>query len=197
VAFEDDGGFTPGMVVGGTSYPGHMRFRNAFEIWPNNAGTDGGYLDVRNLTTAKTIVLTGTNGNVSAVTFTTTSDRNVKERFTEVNPQEVLARVAALPIAEWSFKLDTATRHIGPMAQDFHAAFNIGADDKHIATVDEEGVALAAIKGLNQKLDEKDVEIRKLKEEAGVVDSLKRQNELLSARLAELESAMRALAQKK
>lgn len=42
-----------------------------------------------------------------------------------------------------------ATPHLGPMAQDFHAAFNVGMDDKHMATVDEEGVALAAIQGLN------------------------------------------------
>jgi len=40
----------------------------------------------------------------------------------------------------------------------------MGTDDKHIATVDEGGVALAAIQGLNQKLDEKDAEIQELKE---------------------------------
>jgi phage shock protein A len=55
------------------------------------------------------------------------------------------------------------------MAQDFHAAFGLnGADDKHIATVDEEGVALAAIQGLNQKVEErlkaKDDEIQDLKQ---------------------------------
>jgi len=33
--------------------------------------------------------------------------------------------------------------HLGPVAQDFHAAFGLGADDKHIATVDADGVALA------------------------------------------------------
>jgi hypothetical protein len=45
-------------------------------------------------------------------------------------------------------KSDAATPHLGPMAQDFRA------DDKHIATVDADGVALAAIQGLNQKLTE-------------------------------------------
>ncbi|RME90510.1 MAG: hypothetical protein D6766_13150, partial [Verrucomicrobia bacterium] len=39
------------------------------------------------------------------------------------------------------------------MAQDFHAAFGLGTDDRHIATVDADGVALAAIQGLNQKLE--------------------------------------------
>ena len=163
VTFEGDFS-VPGMVVSGGSTPGHMRFRNAFEIWPNLAATAGGYLDVRSASGLATIVLTGTSGNVSAISYTTTSDRNVKENFTEIDPQAVLARVAVLPITEWSFKVDTATRHIGPMAQDFYAAFGVGPDDKHIATVDEEGVALAAIQGLNQKLNEKDAEIQDLKQ---------------------------------
>jgi hypothetical protein len=80
-----------------------------------------------------------------------TSDRNVKKDFASVDPQEVLAKVAALPISEWSYITEAPTRHIGPMAQDFRAAFNLGADDKRIAVVDASGVALAAIKGLNEK----------------------------------------------
>src|SRR6185437_706176 len=83
--------------------------------------------------------------------FNQSSDRNLKEKFTSINPLEVLNRVASLPITSWNFKADT-TRHIGPMAQDFYSAFNVGTDPKHIATVDESGVALAAIQGLNQKL---------------------------------------------
>ncbi|HTR43058.1 MAG TPA: hypothetical protein VMH87_15700, partial [Pseudomonadales bacterium] len=40
------------------------------------------------------------------------------------------------------------------------AAFGLnGSDDKHISVVDEGGVALAAIQGLDQKLAEKDAEI--------------------------------------
>jgi hypothetical protein len=46
------------------------------------------------------------------------------------------------------------------MAQDFYAAFNVGPDDKHIATVDADGVALAAIQGLNQKLEQQAAELR-------------------------------------
>ncbi|MBI5383579.1 MAG: hypothetical protein HZA90_02720 [Verrucomicrobia bacterium] len=93
-----------------------------------------------NLTTAGTV-----NGS---------SDRHAKERFTSVDPREILSRVTALPISEWSYKADAGTRHIGPMAQDFHTAFNVGTDDKHITMVDADGVALAAIQGLNQKFEE-------------------------------------------
>ncbi len=50
------------------------------------------------------------------------------------------------------------------MAQDFYAGFNVGEDERHITTIDEGGVALAAIQGLNMKLQEKDAEIQALKE---------------------------------
>jgi hypothetical protein len=89
------------------------------------------------------------NGTVSS-----SSDRNVKERFEPVNSRDVLEQVVALSLARWSYKEDPSTRHLGPVAQDFYAAFHVGSDDKYIATVDADGVALAAIQGLNQKLTE-------------------------------------------
>ena len=70
-------------------------------------------------------------------TFVSVSDRNAKENFQPVDPRAVLDKVAALPLSEWNYKQDTSTRHIGPMAQDFYAAFHVGPDDKHITTVDE------------------------------------------------------------
>jgi len=103
-------------------------------------------------------------GTVTATAFNPPSDRNLKENFTPVSPREVLEKVSAMPISRWNFKGDDATPHVGPMAQDFHAAFGLGTDDKHIATVDADGVALAAIQGLNQKVEEKDAEIRNLRE---------------------------------
>jgi hypothetical protein len=100
-------------------------------------------------------------------TFVSASDRNLKENFAAVNARAVLEKVSALPLQSWNYREDSTTRHLGPMAQDFHAAFGVGADDKHIATVDAEGVALAAIQGLNQKLEqtvkEKDAEIQTLR----------------------------------
>ncbi|MGO8925945.1 MAG: tail fiber domain-containing protein [Limisphaerales bacterium] len=82
------------------------------------------------------------------------SDRNAKDHLTPVNSQTVLAQVAALPLTTWSYKTEPGVRHVGPMAQDFYNAFGVGEDDKHITEVDEGGVALAAIQGLNQKLEE-------------------------------------------
>jgi hypothetical protein len=138
-----------------------------------------------------TVTMSGSctiGGSCSANSFITTSDRNAKENFQSVSAAQVLAKVSALPIQEWNFKTDTATRHIGPMAQDFFAAFGVGPDDKHIATVDEDGVALAAIQGLNEKVEgrSKKVEGRMQKLEAEN-QKLEEENTELKARLEKLE----------
>jgi hypothetical protein len=115
----------------------------------------GGHNAAQNNSGGGATLMTLNNGGLTVNgTFASASDRNLKENFAAVSPREVLDKVAALPISRWNFKGDTGTAHVGPMAQDFHAAFGLGTDDKHIATVDADGVALAAIKGLNQKLDE-------------------------------------------
>jgi len=68
-----------------------------------------------------------------------TSDRNAKTNFAMVDARQVLLKVSGLPIQTWSFKDNTAIRHMGPMAQDFHAAFGLGQDDKTISTIDLDG----------------------------------------------------------
>jgi hypothetical protein len=95
----------------------------------------------------------GVSLNPSDSSWNVVSDRAAKENLTEVNSREILARVAALPMQTWNYK-GGAIRHIGPMAQDFYAAFAVGPDDKHISTVDADGVALAAIQGLAQENQE-------------------------------------------
>ena len=106
------------------------------------------------------------------MSFSSSSDRNVKTNFSAVEPRAVLAKVAALPILRWYYQQDAATPHIGPMAQDFFAAFGVGADDKHIATVDADGVALAAIQGLNQIVQEKDARISRLETDLSELQAL-------------------------
>jgi len=102
-------------------------------------------------------------------TFNNSSDRNVKQDFATVSSSEMLEKVTRLPISEWSYKEDPATRHIGPMGQDFYSVFNIGTDDKHIAPIDEGGIAFAAIQGLNEKVEDRgqksEVRIQKLEAE--------------------------------
>jgi len=83
------------------------------------------------------------------------SDRALKKNFQAVDNQGILDRLAAMPIQQWNYQWenDAATPHLGPMAQDFKAAFYPGRDDRNITTLEVDGVALAAIQGLNRKLE--------------------------------------------
>jgi len=71
-----------------------------------------------------------------------------------------------MPITQWKYKVEpNGIKHIGPVAQDFHAAFGLGDSDRAIGSVDESGVALAAIQGLNQKLEEERKQNTQLREQ--------------------------------
>lgn len=118
------------------------------------------------------------------------SDRNAKEGFSAINARDVLDKVSRLPITQWKYKTEAGgTRHLGPMAQDFHAAFGLnGADDTHISTVDEGGVALAAVQGLNEKLEASSGNLEARTGDAeGRIQKLEAENAELKARLERLE----------
>ncbi|MBC8096261.1 MAG: tail fiber domain-containing protein [Akkermansiaceae bacterium] len=124
------------------------------------------------------IMRLGNSGNlVIAGTLSQGSDRNIKQDFAALDGREVLEKVSALPIQSWSYTNQPGVKHYGPTAQDFHAAFGLnGSDDKHIATVDADGVALAAIQGLNQKLEQKleqkQTEITELKQRLEALEKI-------------------------
>jgi len=82
-------------------------------------------------------------------TWGSLSDRTMKTNVVPLDDAAVLDKVAALPVSEWSYAAERGVRHVGPMAQDFYAAFGVGEDDRHITSIDEDGVALAAIKALH------------------------------------------------
>ena len=110
--------------------------------------------------------------------WSTLSDRDAKTAITAIDPLAILDAVLDLPISEWSYRAQSAAvRHVGPMAQDFHAAFGLGESARHITTVDADGVALAAIQGLNAKLEAE-------------VATLAAENARLAERLARLEAAV-------
>jgi uncharacterized protein involved in exopolysaccharide biosynthesis len=69
-----------------------------------------------------------------------------------------------------------------------------GKDDKHISVVDEGGVALAAIKGLNQKLEATSQELEvKNQNQSSEIAALKQQNDALAKRLNDLELMVKQL----
>lgn len=101
------------------------------------------------------------------------SDRNLKENIEPVDSKALLDKLTSLPIGTWNYKAqDESIRHIGPMAQDFSAAFGVGEDDKHIATIDADGVALAAIQALHSENQDLASEVAQLKENMAQLQAL-------------------------
>jgi hypothetical protein len=89
-------------------------------------------------------------------------DRNAKTLRSSVDGQKIAEGIARLPIAIWSYKTDDEhVKHIGPTAQDFYEIFALGTDDKHISTVDGDGIALAAIQFLYKRLQDNEIQMEK------------------------------------
>jgi hypothetical protein len=112
------------------------------------------------------------------------SDENRKTDFRDLDGEQVLDKLAALPVREWRYTTqDAAIRHVGPTAQDFRAAFGLGESDVRIGSVDADGIALAAIKALEARTRDSTI----LREQLRVLESV---NDELRARLARLESRL-------
>jgi len=126
-----------------------------------------------------------TTGNGAHLTlggmWTSTSSRALKHAFAQVNTGAVLDKVAALQVSTWEYKNSPEGRHLGPVAEDFAEAFGLAGNGKFISANDLAGVSLAAVKGLNEKLE---------RENAHLSEQLTRQQQQLSAleaRLSKLE----------
>ena len=105
------------------------------------------------------------------------SSRETKRNFRELDSRAILEKVVNLPVLEWEYKRDApGTKHVGPVAEDWHETFGL-SDGKSIASADAQGVALIAIQGLHEALEQKDDEISNLREE----------NRQFAERLAALE----------
>ena len=177
---SDAGGFTGGLrfVVNGTG-----------------AGNRFGELETMRIVNGRVGIMTATpaaeldiRGAVIASVYLGISDRNTKENFVPVNAAEILNKITALPLSRWNFTNDTQRTHLGPMAQDFHAAFGLnGEDEKSIAISDANGVALAAIQGLNQKVE---TNHRRVEDK---IQQLETENAQLKSRLDKLERLLGAL----
>jgi hypothetical protein len=123
-----------------------------------------------------------------ASTWSGSSDRNVKENYLPTDGEKILISLASIPITTWNYKSqDPSVRHMGPVAQDFSAAFGLGESDKHINTIDVDGVALAAIQGLYKLVQEKE----------GRISTLEEHNLKLEAGLAALENLVQIMAKEK
>jgi hypothetical protein len=149
--------------------------------------TDGGgtrWLYIGDLNAGNTIIAWNNARLTDAgVWVDGSSSKASKTDFVAVNTKQVLERVASLPITTWRYKQgEGEVRHMGPMAEDFWAAFRVGYGDHTIADLDARGVALAAIQGLHQMMQQKDA---KLQQQSREISMLKRKLQAIEAKLTE------------
>jgi hypothetical protein len=114
------------------------------------------------------------------------SDRNIKERISAVDPRAVLDKLARLPVVEWSYQ-GFPQRHIGPMAQDFNALFPVSGTDRMLNEADLHGVEISAIQGLNRKMEQ---------ENAALGAELKAREAEIKALKSDLEKIKESLKQR-
>lgn len=109
------------------------------------------------------------------------SDRNRKENFLSVDGEDLLVRLRGVPVTTWSYlSQDRTIRHMGPMAQDFHAAFGLGESELLINSVDADGVNMAAVQALEARTSAQQARI----------EELEARNAALEARLARIEALL-------
>ena len=192
------GGWSNATPISCLSFPSVVRFGvdHGFSVEYGSPRPDGGgnkYVYIGDVFAGKAIwTSTGAYLSDPGGVWTNSSDRHRKEDVSAIDARDVLARVVDMPITRWRYiGEDESKHHIGPMAQDFYAQFRLGDDDTHIATVDADGVALAAIQGLNAKLDASDATARRsLQEKDAKIDAQ-------AARITELERDRRDRARRR
>ncbi len=140
----------------------------------NKAGTGGQEFTIRERNHA--VATLDVQGHVRGTSFISTSSRALKTGFEALDSAAVLAKLEQLPVTSWRYKTEGEdVRHFGPVAEDFQRLFGLG-DGVSIASVDADGVLMAAVKGLNAEVKAKDAKI-----------------EALEARLAAIEEKLAAL----
>ena len=128
---------------------------------------------------------TGCNLPAGSGVFNCTSSRTTKENFSLVDGNDVLASLRKVPVSTWNYISEgRATRHLGPMAEDFYSAFRLGVGNTSIGVQDAVGVSLAAVKAL----DARTLELQHKTEE---VEQLRTKVNSLEQRLAALEQLIR------
>ncbi len=187
-------GGTANIASGSTSfaagYQANASHGGSF-VWSTGTSTDSwgdNTFTVRAHGGARFYTAAGTGTGVTLISgsgsWSGLSDRAAKENFQQVDPQLVLEKLAQVPVTSWNYRAqDDAIRHLGPVAQDFMAAFDLGEDERFISTVDADGVALAAAKGLYQLSQE----------QAARIESLEAENAGLNARLTDIEARLASL----
>lgn len=165
------------VLADGSSTPASATDSNQLVVQAGGSRSSGAAAKVLSQSDGSAgVTLTAGSGSWSSL-----SARAAKTDVEPVDEDDVLDRVADLDVSTWRYTGQAAdVRHMGPMAEAFHEAFGLGADEETISTVDADGVALAAISALSRKLDEKD----------GRIDELESRVETLEAALSDVRDRL-------
>ena len=134
---------------------------------------------------------TGCNLPAGSGVFNCTSSRNTKENFMTVRGEDVLAKLRFIPVTSWNYISEgRGVRHIGPVAEDFFQAFNLGTGNTSIGVQDLAGVSLAAVKALDERTEELRQKTFELQQKSAEVEQLRNKVSVMEDRLTKLEQSM-------
>jgi hypothetical protein len=177
----------------------HWRVANGFRIYTSSNRTTGVTFQsgaiVSNWGQHNAVISTSTGAYLSTGgTWTNASSRALKTNFAAVDTRSVLQKVLNLSLQTWNYKAEGSNIiHMGAISQDFRQAFNLGGSDEAISTVDADGVALAAIQGLNEELKDRDVKIESQQQQLKTLaEQMKQQAERLNRQQSVID-ALRVL----
>jgi hypothetical protein len=141
-----------------------MRFAGGYKLFTNWAKTAGVYMG------------SGSSG------WTAVSDRNKKENFCTIDGEKILEKIRSMPITEWNYiGTDPSVKYIGPVAQDFYAAFHLGGTDSlGINSICIDGVNIAAI----QALEKRTAELQKANEKIALMEQQNFERDRIIANLS-------------
>ncbi|WP_420129498.1 tail fiber domain-containing protein [Longimicrobium sp.] len=177
----------------GVNHSANWRVSGGFRIFTSSNQSTGvtfqSGASVSNWGHANAVISTSTGAILTTGgVWQNSSDVNRKHRFAQVSGEDVLARLRALPITSWTYKVESdEVRHLGPTAQDFRAAFGLGTDELSIGTVDADGVALVAAQALERRTTEQDARIEALEARNA---ALQQENAEMRARLERIEAML-------
>jgi hypothetical protein len=141
---------------------------------------------------------TGCDLTPGSGTWACTSDRALKHDFRSVDGEEVLSKIAAMPIQSWRYRSEPGNvRHLGPVAQDFRAAFGLGTDDRTIGLFDYDGINMLAIQALQKRTAELRSQSSELDALRAEVKRLHAERKDADARLERLEGVVNRLARER
>jgi hypothetical protein len=136
----------------------------------------GGYRFRTNAT-----LTTGCNLPAGSGVFSCSSSRDLKENFRQVDGEDLLKSLRAIPVTRWNYIGEQeGVEHMGPVAQDWYKYLKLGTDDKSIGMLDEGGVAIAAAQALDKRTEDmkaelqaKDAKIASLEERIARLEALR------------------------